>query len=70
MVRLGGRACIDFCVVFTGEDGVSITRVSALDWTTAESPGTRAKLCPRNGLWVRSLKPWSLAVGGCWPGKS
>lgn len=55
VVRLGRRACIDFCVVFTGEDGLSITRVSASDWIAAETPGTLAKLCPRNGLWVRSL---------------
>lgn len=55
MVRLGGRACIDFCVVFIGEDEVSITRVSASDWIAAETPGTQAKHCLRNGLWVRSL---------------
>lgn len=55
VVRLGGRACIDFCVVFTGEDGVSITTASASDWIAAETPGTQAKLRPRNGLWVRSL---------------
>lgn len=55
VVRLGRRACIDFCVVFTGEGGLSITRVSASDWIAAETPGTKAKLCPRNGLWVRSL---------------
>ncbi|XP_047551804.1 vegetative cell wall protein gp1-like [Lutra lutra] len=40
VVRLGRRACIDFCVVFTGEDGLSITRVSASDWIAAETPGT------------------------------
>lgn len=34
---------------------MSITRVSASDWIAAETAGTRAKLCPRNGLWVRSL---------------
>ena len=55
MVRLGGRACVDFFVVFIGEDGVSITRVSAWDWIAAETPGNPAKHCPRNGLWVRSL---------------
>ena len=55
VVRLGGRACVDFCVVFIGEDGMSITKISASDWIAAEALGTHAKLCPRNGLWVRSL---------------
>lgn len=34
---------------------MSITEVRASDWIAAETPGTPAKRCPRNGLWVRSL---------------
>lgn len=46
MSRLGGRTCIDFSVVLTGEGGVSIIRVRASDWIAAETPGPKPNLVP------------------------
>ncbi|XP_054582624.1 uncharacterized protein LOC129151520 isoform X2 [Eptesicus fuscus] len=64
---LGGRACIDFCVVFTGGNGMSVTRMSASDWIAAETPGTNAKLCTRNGFWVCSLSLGFVPLGNSTP---
>lgn len=46
---------------------MSVTRTSASDWIAAETPGTNAKLCTRNGFWVCSLSRGFVPLGNSAP---